>query len=166
MLAWGWRRVLIAFLAGAATTLALPPIEFWPAPFVTFPVLVWLVDGSAAGRYGGAIAAALAGWWFGFGYFVCRALLDRQCVPGRCQDVRLAAAVRDRRAAGRSRALHRRSGLRWRGSLWPRGAMRVLALALALTVAEWLRGHLLTGFPWNAFGYALMSPSGWRRARR
>ena len=36
--------------------------------------------------------------------------------------------------------------------------MRILALAVALTVAEWLRGHLLTGFPWNAFGYALTGP--------
>jgi apolipoprotein N-acyltransferase len=33
-----------------------------------------------------------------------------------------------------------------------------LALAVALTVSEWLRGHLLTGFPWNALGYALSSP--------
>ena len=31
--------------------------------------------------------------------------------------------------------------------LWARGAMRVVALAVALTIAEWLRGHLLTGFP-------------------
>ena len=39
-------------------------------PFVTFPVLVWLIDGSAAGRLGRRLAAAARGWWFGFGYFV------------------------------------------------------------------------------------------------
>ena len=44
--------------------------------------------------------------------------------------------------------------------IWTRDASRVLALAVALTVTEWLRGHLLTGFPWNAFGYALTGAAG------
>ena len=68
VLAWGWQRNLIACLAGASSVLALPPSNIWPVPFVTFPILVWLVDGAAAGRLGGVVAAAVAGWWFGFGY--------------------------------------------------------------------------------------------------
>ena len=70
MLAWGWQRILVAFLAGASTTLALPPMNVWPVPFVTFPILVWLIDGSAGGRFGPIGAAAAVGWWFGFGYFL------------------------------------------------------------------------------------------------
>jgi apolipoprotein N-acyltransferase len=36
----------------------------------------------------------------------------------------------------------------------PAGIARILALAVAWSVAEWLRGHILTGFPWNLAGYA------------
>src|SRR5262249_59043140 len=70
VLAEGWWRILIAFLAGASSTLALPPTDVWPVPFITFPILVWLVDGVGSGRFGGGLPAAVVGWGFGFGYFL------------------------------------------------------------------------------------------------
>jgi apolipoprotein N-acyltransferase len=157
MLAWGWRRVLVAFSAGAVSTLALAPVNVWPVPFLTFPILVWLIDGSAAGRLGGVMAAASAGWWFGFGYFVVglywigNALLVDAKTFGWLlpfATIALPAAL----------ALFTAFGAALARLMWGRGPSRILALAVALTVAEWLRGHLLTGFPWNAFGYALTSP--------
>src|SRR5438105_3851425 len=41
---------------------------------------------------------------------------------------------------------------------WTGGGRRVLVLALTLSAAEWLRGHILSGFPWNTLGYALTFP--------
>jgi apolipoprotein N-acyltransferase len=157
VLAWGWRRAAIAVAAGAASTLALAPFNAWPVMFLTFPVLVWLVDGAAAGRLGGVGTAAIAGWWFGFGYFLAGLywvgiafLVDADkfgwLMPFAV--VVLPAGM----------ALYTAFGLALARLLWTRGATRVLTLAAALTVAEWLRGHVVSGFPWNAFGYALTGP--------
>jgi apolipoprotein N-acyltransferase len=157
VLAWGWRRILIAFLAGASTALALPPTEIWPVPFVTFPILVWLIDGSPAGRLGGVLAAAGAGWWFGFGYFLAglywigHAFLVDAEVFGWLMPFAVVALP-----AGM--AAYTALGLALAQLIWTRGAVRVLALAVALTVAEWLRGHLFSGFPWNTYGYAVVTP--------
>ena len=157
VLAWGWRRILIAFLAGAATALALPPINAWPVPFVTFPILVWLVDGAAAGRLGGVPAAAVAGWWFGFGYFLAGLYWVGHAflVDAKTFGWLLPFAVI---ALPAGMALYTALGLALARLIWTRGASRVLALAVALTLGEWLRGHLLSGFPWNSYGYALVSP--------
>ncbi len=70
VVAWGWRRAAIAFGAGLVSVLALAPVNAWPVLFLTFPVLVWLLDGSGAGALGGMGSAAIAGWCFGFGYFL------------------------------------------------------------------------------------------------
>ena len=70
VLAWGWRRALIACVAGALSALALAPVNAFPVLFLTFPVAIWLIEGASAGRLGGVMSAAMAGWWFGFGYFV------------------------------------------------------------------------------------------------
>jgi apolipoprotein N-acyltransferase len=156
VLSFGWRRRLIAFAAGILSALAMAPINFWPALFVTFPVLVWLIDG-AGGRWRGVVAAATTGWWFGFGYFLAGLywvgyafLVDAQTFGWL-----LPIAVLGLPAG---LAIFTAIGVALARLLWTRGATRILSLGVALTAAEWLRGHVLTGFPWNAFGYALTAP--------
>ena len=40
-------------------------------------------------------------------------------------------------------------------AFWRPSYARILALAVAFGICEWLRGHVLTGFPWNLLGYTL-----------
>jgi apolipoprotein N-acyltransferase len=157
ILAWGWKRAGIALLAGVVSSLAMAPFNAWPVLFVTFPVVVWLIDGSAAGKMRGIPAAAMAGWWFGFGYFVpglywigYAFLVDADTFAWL-----LPAAIGGLPAY---LALFTAAGFALARLLWTRDATRVLALAASLTIGEWLRGHVLTGFPWNSFGYALTEP--------
>ncbi|MGX1167714.1 apolipoprotein N-acyltransferase [Bradyrhizobium sp. USDA 372] len=157
ILTWGWQRAIVAMAAGALSVLALAPFNLFPVLFVTFPVLVWLIDGAGAGRYGGVPAAALTGYWFGLGYFVpglywigyaffveadIFAWLTPFAVLGLPAYLAIFTAI----------------GFALARLLWSKNATRVLALAASLTISEWLRGHALTGFPWNAFGYALSEP--------
>jgi apolipoprotein N-acyltransferase len=135
----------------------MAPFNAWPVLFVTFPVAVWLIDGAAAGRWRGVPAAAMSGFWFGLGYFV----------PGLywigyafLVDAPTFAWLMPFAVLGLPAylALFSAFGFALARLLWTRDASRLLALAISLTIGEWLRGHVLTGFPWNAFGYALSEP--------
>ena len=157
ILSWGWKRAAIAVVAGALSALAMAPFNAWPVLFLTFPVMVWLIDGAAAGRRRGVPAAAMAGWWFGLGYFV----------PGLywignafLVDASTFAWLMPFAVLGLPAylALFTALGFALARLMWTRDASRVVALAVSLTLSEWLRGHVLTGFPWNAFGYALTEP--------
>src|SRR5881275_1783612 len=157
ILAWGWKRVAVAFAAGALSALAMPPFNAWPILFLTFPVVLWLIDGAGAGRLRGVPAAAMAGWWFGFGYFV----------PGLywlgyafLVDASTFAWLMPFAVLGLPAylALFPAFGFALARLIWTRDGSRVIALAISLTISEWLRAHVLTGFPWNTFGYALTEP--------
>ena len=157
ILSWGWKRAAIALIAGALSALAMAPFNAWPVLFLTFPVMVWLIDGAGAGRLRGVPAAAMAGWWFGLGYFV----------PGLywigyafLVDAPTFAWLMPFAVLGLPAylALFTAFGFALARLIWTRDASRVIALAASLTLSEWLRGHVLTGFPWNAFGYALTEP--------
>lgn len=157
ILSWGWRRAAIAFTAGALSVLALAPFNLWPVLFLTLPVAVWLIDGAGAGKLGGWPAAALTGWWFGFGYFLAglywvgNALLVDAPTFGWLLPFAVAGLP-----AGL--AIFMALGFLIARLIWTTDASRILSLAVALTATEWLRGHILSGFPWNALGYALSSP--------
>lgn len=157
LLAFGWRRATIALAAGAVSSLAMAPFDLWPILFLTFPILVWLTDGAAAGRLGAVPSAALAGWFFGFGYFLAGLywIGNAFLVDAKIFGWLLPIAVTGLPAM---LALFPAFGLALARLMWTRGYVRVLALAVALTVSEWLRGYLFTGFPWNAYGYALTGP--------
>ena len=157
ILAWGWKRAAIALVAGALSALAMAPFNAWPVLFLTFPVMVWLIDGAGAGRWRGVPAAAMAGWWFGLGYFVpglywigYAFLVDAPTFAWLLPFAVLGLPA--------YLALFTALGFALARLIWTREATRVIALAASLTLSEWLRGQVLTGFPWNAFGYALTEP--------
>lgn len=157
ILSWGWKRALIALLAGGLSVLAMAPFNAWPILFVTIPVAVWLIDGAGAGRLGGIPAAAMTGWWFGLGYFVAglywvgsALLVDAQTFAWLLPFAVLGLPA--------GLALFMALGFALARLIWTKDASRILSLACAITVSEWLRGHILTGFPWNALGYALTEP--------
>ena len=157
MLSWGWKRAGIALAAGVASDLAMAPFNGWPVLFLTFPVMVWLIDGAGGGRLRGVPAAAIAGFWFGLGYFVpglywigYAFLVDASTFAWLLPFAVLGLPA--------YLALFMAFGFALARLLWTPDGSRVFALAFGLTVSEWLRGHVLTGFPWNAFGYALSEP--------
>jgi apolipoprotein N-acyltransferase len=160
ILSAGWRRRAIAFLAGATGALALAPVDFLPAILVPMTVAVWLIDGAAETdsdfrhfHLTSLKNAFGAGWWWGFGYFVAgfwwlgAAFLVEPdfawALP--LGVIGLPAML----------ALFPALGFALARLFWAPGLSRILALAAGLGLSEWLRGRVLTGFPWNDYGMAL-----------
>jgi apolipoprotein N-acyltransferase len=154
ILSWGAKRAVIAVAAGALSALSMPPVDAFPVLAITLPVLVWLIDGAAGGRYGAVVAAFRAGWLFGFGYFLAGlywvgiAFLVEAKTFGWLMPfavILLPAGL----------ALFIGAGTALARLFWVRGPLRIVAFAVCLFAVEWLRGQVLGGFPWNSFGYAL-----------
>ncbi len=158
ILAEGWTRPLIAIGAGALGALAMPPFGVWPALAASLATAVWLIDGAGAGRRHRGIAtlgrAATAGWLWGFGYFVAGLwwLGSAFLVEADVFAWLLPVGVLGLPAV---LAVFPAFGFALARALWSPGWPRLFAFAFGLAVSEWLRGHLLTGFPWNAPGLAL-----------
>ncbi|MGC1180960.1 MAG: apolipoprotein N-acyltransferase [Methyloceanibacter sp.] len=153
----GAKRAALAASAGALSVLAFAPVHGWPVLFVSFGLLVWLLDGCHA-RHAELRprlqCAGLAGFWFGFGYFltglywIAEAFLVEPWRHGW-----LIPFVMTLLPGGMALFFAAAAALAM--LLWRPGAARVFALAIAFGLAEFARGHVLTGLPWNLIGYGL-----------
>ncbi|GHA20860.1 apolipoprotein N-acyltransferase [Devosia pacifica] len=156
MLAYGWRRFALLLIAGAVAGLSIPPLFFLPALFIAMPVWIWALDGTAPQGgwrrvFGSAFGIGFAfGWgyflvafhWLGAAFFVDGGIMLVLMVPA---ILALAALI----------ALFWGLASSLAHALWSHSGWRILTLATALSAAEWTRGHVLTGFPFDLLGYAL-----------
>jgi apolipoprotein N-acyltransferase len=143
---WAPRGAAIA--AGLAAAFAHPPFGFLPG-LLGYAVMLWLCDRAGPERprrsaffrgwLAGAAYFSVSTWWIGEAFFVDAAdqgWMAPFAVAGMAGGLAL--------FWGAAAALYR--------TLAPTDALRLLVFAGALAGCEWLRGHVLTGFPWDLPG--------------
>ena len=143
----------VAILAGIGFVGALPPLSLAPLALLAFTALFIALDRQSAGK------AFAIGWAFGLGQF---AVGISWIAESFYIDADRFGALAVPAVAGLAIVL----------ALFPAFAALIYArlvrlrafagapvaavvLAAAWTGGEWLRGHVLTGFPWNLAAYAL-----------
>jgi len=142
-----WTRRLLLMIFGAIAALAFSPVNALPLFAVGVVMLIWASETAERRR-----SAFGTGWWWGFGHclagyfwiansFLIDPLRFGWMVPPVIAG--LAAYMALFFGLAVMAASHRKA---------PPPA-RVLLLAATWTIAEWLRGHLFTGFPWNLAAY-------------
>jgi apolipoprotein N-acyltransferase len=147
-----WQRRGLALAAGALATLGHAPFQLTLAFIIAIVALVWLLD-VASTKPKRLWSAFLTGWFFGVGHFttglywVSSAFLVESDAWGPLWGVPATFAL----AAGL--ALFWGLGCSLAVAFWTRDWRRVAVFAASAFIAEWLRGNILTGFPWILPGY-------------
>ncbi|MBK6632159.1 MAG: apolipoprotein N-acyltransferase [Betaproteobacteria bacterium] len=146
-------RLAAAALLGAASVLGFAPFNLFPVPLITLAALAWLWQGATPR------AAAMQGFAFGAGCFlagVSWVYVSMHVFGGMPPWLAGVAAFLFCCVLALFPALAGSAFARLRsGRFWT----DALLAASAWTFAEWLRGWVLTGFPWLSFGYAQTPPS-------
>jgi apolipoprotein N-acyltransferase len=160
LLSWGWKRAILSFCVGAFSALAMAPFNTFFILFFTFPILLWLMEATCADPasrwFDRVFKSFLTGWCFGFGYFLAglwwigNAFLVEAGQFGWMLPlavILLPAFLAIFHGVGTVIAAY----------LWRDDWRRPLALAAGLGLGEYLRGQVLTGFPWNTLGYGALT---------
>ncbi len=151
--ATGWRRWLIAFFAGVAGALAMAPIYALPLLAVSLSVFVLLID-SAKTHQRPRRSAFAAGWFWGFGYFLVGLYWMALSFFVQADQFAWMAPFA---MTGMPAFLALFTGLAALicAPFDKTGWARIALYAAVFAMIEYLRGHVLTGLPWNLAGQAL-----------
>jgi len=144
---------LLALSAGAANVFAFAPFGFWPLQMAALALLFHLVVRAANVKRG-----LLLGWLYGLGWIVACVhwlYISMHRYGGLPGWMALLAVLLFGLVLGAFMAFATGTGA-WLQRRWsvPRPAAALLLLPAMWTLAEWLRGWVLTGFPWVSSGYA------------
>jgi apolipoprotein N-acyltransferase len=136
---------LVALVAGLLAALAHPPFGVLPG-LLAYGAMMRLADAAPS-----RASAFRRGWFAGLGYFGLGCWWVAEAFLVDAETFGWMAPFAVTLLAG-GLALFWGAGLAFYRALALKGAARVLAFAAILSAAEWTRGHILTGFPWNLPG--------------
>ena len=142
------RYLFAAAVLGAACSLGLAPYDQWWVLFIAVPLAL---HGLSHVLRENMFRIVLAGWCFGFGYFIAALQwIANAFYVDAANDLWMMPFALGGLAAFLA--------LFWALATWlaallaQRGHPLWLSLPVAFAGVEWLRGHVFTGFPWAVFG--------------
>ncbi len=142
-----WRARILAVLAGLGAGLAHPPFGLIIG-IAAYGLLMWLAETEGPRPLRSAF---FRGWLAGVGYFAVGThwitepfLVDAANQGWMAPFALIAMSGGLALFWGLAALIYRAAGIK--------GPWRVLVFAGALALCEWLRGHVLTGFPWDLPG--------------
>lgn len=139
------RKDLAVFALGLGSALAFAPYNFFWILFITFPLFLKLIEDTSGRR------AFAQGWLFGFGFFLAGLFWVSAAL---FVDIAKFWWVLPFAAGGLPVGLALFVGAATWGAQHFKGLSRLIAFAVFFCALEWVRGHVLTGFPWQLIGYA------------
>ncbi|MBX7146603.1 MAG: apolipoprotein N-acyltransferase [Alphaproteobacteria bacterium] len=138
---------LMACIAGGIASFSFAPFHYIVLFIFSWPCLIWLLDGQKTRWNFFSI-----GWWFAFGH----ALVGNYWVANSFMvqgiDMGWLAPIAVFCLAGWL-ALIFALLLAFFYNFWSLGLTRIFLLAEIWAAHEWVRGHLITGYPWNLTAY-------------
>ncbi|HPE48128.1 MAG TPA: apolipoprotein N-acyltransferase [Hyphomonas sp.] len=146
----GWAAAGTALLLGAFSAVAFAPFHFSAVLVISFTGLIWMIDGARGHRRWGR-AVFLRTWAFGVGFFLISMHWTAEPFLVEPEKTAIFLWMPLILLPGGMAIIWGAFGA-MAGAFWSSSPSRIFVFAFFFTLAEFVRGHLFGGFPWNLPG--------------